>query len=170
MATYQNGQLWHECQLVAIWNAARFWGMDNLAPRMGSRAYRMRCRAANTIYRRHSDKPFQTNQEFEQCGLESVHGEYTLEWVQAHLPVAISIHTSRWKFHRVLIVEVKGSKVLLANYAKGRTHWMAWDKLYAICYGVADAKQFPPRSFVPKNPMSGGDRCLTNGMIRLPKP
>jgi hypothetical protein len=123
---YQNRQIYCECQLIAIWNAARFWGRSDL-PEMGTADYKKRCERAAAI----AGGAIFPNFELKTFGLVASRGKYTFRWVCSNLPTHFAVFCHRG-YHSVLVVEVKGSKVLLVNYAKGRTHWMEWTRLLAI--------------------------------------
>lgn len=119
---YQNYQLYCECQLVALWNAGRFHGLE--VPKPGTRKYREACRRARAIYGGCLD----LEPERQRLGLRLVPGFLMLGWVRKNLPVHFAIFCHRG-YHSVLAVEVRGSRVLLTNYAKGRVHWIDWWKL-----------------------------------------
>jgi len=122
MAKYLNDQRWSECLLVAIWNAARFHGLET--PEPASDEYFRICREAHAIHGGAIGVGF----ELDRLGLERVPGHLDLRWVREHLPVHFAIFCHRG-YHSVLAVEVDGERLLLANYARGRTHWIEWDLL-----------------------------------------
>ena len=119
---YQNNQLWSECQLVSIWNARRFWGLD--APRMGTKEYEKICKQFHCI----SGACLGLRKDPESFGIKRINGGRNLRWIKKNLPVEIGIYCHRG-YHSVLIVDYKGDKLLLTNYARGRTHWIEWIKL-----------------------------------------
>lgn len=122
---YQNAQLYSECQLVAMWNAARFWSMNVSLPKMGTRRYRKICKDALALH----GAAINPLDEEHRVGLARNYGPHErLGWVRKHLPVHVSVFCHRG-YHSVLIVGVEGNDVLLANYAKRRLHRMTWKRL-----------------------------------------
>lgn len=133
---YQNRQLYHECQLVTIWNAARYYGATDI-PEMGTEEYRAACEAAGALHGAATNTaPF-----MKKYGLERIEGEYKLSWLRNHLPAELSIHCAHG-FHSVLAIEVRGSSVLVTNYAIGRTHWLPWKKLKEMSEPKEKPEQF----------------------------
>jgi len=124
MTRYQNRQLYSECQLVAMWNACRYYNMPVALPKMGTRHYKQICKQACAI---HGAALF-TEFELTRVGLTRKFIKPRLAEVRTHLPVHLAIFCHKG-FHSVLVVSVKGNKVLLANYAKGRSHWLRWSVL-----------------------------------------
>lgn len=122
---YQNTQLWNECQLVSIWNACRYWGLD--CPVIGTKEYRLSCVEACAI----NGGATRVARQFRKCGIVRVYGRYNLIWVRRNLPVEFGVFCGRG-YHSVLAVDVRGDKVLLANYARGITYWLSWGKLLDI--------------------------------------
>lgn len=125
MSSYQNRQLWCECQLVAIWNAVRFFGGET--PCMGTPEYEEACEEACAI----AGGVIGVDQQMDKFKIKAIRGKYRLDWVRSHLPVHFRVFCHRG-YHSVLAVEVRRSEVLLTNYAIGRTHWMPWKKLLEI--------------------------------------
>ena len=122
---YQNNQLWYECQLVSIWNACRYWGLDY--PIMGTREYKLACAEACAI----SGAAIGVASQFRKYGIVRIYGGYNFIWVKCNLPVEFGVFCHHG-CHSVLAVAVRSKKVLLANYARDRTYWMDWDRLCKI--------------------------------------
>jgi hypothetical protein len=146
MSRYQNRQQWCECQLVAIWNAVRFWGSTKGIPEMGSCIYRSRCALARAIY----GGAIETEHEFKHFGLMRQKGRFNLRWVRSHLPSHFAVFCHQG-YHSVLVIGIRGSKVLLANYAEGRTFWMEWKRLLEL-----SNRRVPPTWYVPVEKENGG--------------
>ncbi len=119
---YQNNQLWSECQLVALWNAARFH--VKLTPKMGSRLYKKICKESRCIYGGCID----IDKETKRLGFKVVPGRFNFKWIERNLPVHFTLFTHKG-YHSVLAVGSRDKQLLLANYATGRLHWMGWKKL-----------------------------------------
>ena len=124
MPRYQNNQLWYECQLVAVWNAIRFWGGGENLPVMGTPSYKQACEHARAIVGGVID----LDRELEIYNVHRVRGKYDLRWIRSHLPVHFAVFCHRG-YHSVLAVGIYGSSLLLANYARNRLHWMPWSIL-----------------------------------------
>lgn len=122
---YQNTQLWCECQLVSIWNACRYWGLNY--PVMGTKEYRASCAEARAI----KGAAVNATKQFRKFGITRSCGYYVLSWVRYNLPVEFSVFCHRG-YHSVLAVAADDDRVLLANYAYGITYWLNWDRLYDI--------------------------------------
>jgi len=119
---YQNKQLWSECMLVSLWNAARFHDVPKV-PKIGTKEYKkiaIECKCINGACLSDIEK------EAKRLGLISQEGELSIKWFKENLPVEFGVHCHRG-YHSILVVNVKKDKLLLANYALGRTHWMNWD-------------------------------------------
>lgn len=135
---YQNTQKWCECQLVSIWNACRYWGINSF-PKIGTKEYRAECKKFHAI----NGSALTVAGAFKRYGIKRLSGKYDLKWVRRHLPVEFSIFYKHG-YHSVLCVAVNKNKVLLANYADGRTCWLNWDKLLSMCNRKVKPDQFLP--------------------------
>ena len=117
---YQNHQLFCECRLVSLWNAARYYGIK--PPEPGSKRYKEACEEGCCII----GACINITKEEKRLGLKGVRGKKTLQWIRRNLPVELGVRHPRRGFHSVLIVEVRKSRLLLANYTRGRLYWMDW--------------------------------------------
>lgn len=138
MIKYQNGQLYCECQLVAIWNACRFWGLGGV-PVPGTSEYRDACEEAHAI----CGGVIGVNKQIQKYHLVAEPGFYKLAWVRSHLPVEFSVFCHRG-YHAILAVAVRNKWVLVANYAQNRSHWIGWTKLKKIANKRVLPIQFRP--------------------------
>lgn len=121
---YQNDQLWKECLLVSVWNAGRFYGLR--VPEFKSAEYKRICKKYHCINDGCDLKYMK--KEANRLGMQLVDGDWNLSWIRNNLPVEVGIATKKM-YHSVLIVEVYGYKLKLANYTKNRCYWMLWSKL-----------------------------------------
>ena len=119
---YQNNQLWSECQLVSIWNACRYWGMDNYLI-MGTKRYKLACRDAKAI----GGSVIGLSSQLRKYNIVRVFGSLNFMWARNHLPIELGVHCHRG-YHSVLVVDTCGHEALLANYARDRTYWLGWPK------------------------------------------
>jgi len=119
---YQNNQLYFECQLISLWNASRYYNIE--IPKIGSKEYNRICDESRCIYGGCID----IEKEKQRLGLRSMRGKYNLIWVRNNLPVHFSIFCHR-DYHSVLGIKIYKTKILLANYAYNRTHWISWKNL-----------------------------------------
>lgn len=133
---YQNYQLWSECQLVALWNAARFYGIN--VPKIGSMQYKKICSESCCIF----GGCININKEIERLGFNVILGKFNFKWVKRNLPVDFTLFTHKG-YHSVLAIGVKDKKLLLLNYATGRKHWLSWKKL------LEKKRKVLPVSYVP---------------------
>ncbi len=133
MAKYQNSQLYQECQLVTLWNAARFHGITDL-PVPGTELYYQICYDSGGT----NGGCISIRDEIQRLEMRCIEGPINLQWVRRNLPVSFSLLC--WEgqpdsnmisngYHSVLAVAVKGNRVTLANYARGRLHHMEWRAL-----------------------------------------
>jgi hypothetical protein len=119
---YQNNQLYCECQLVALWNAARFYGID--VPTIGTKQYKCICDESGCLY----GGCININKEISRLGLKIIPGRTDILWVRKNIPVHFAIFCHRG-YHSVLAIDVVGRNVKLANYAHNRLHSLSWDVL-----------------------------------------
>jgi hypothetical protein len=162
---YQTKQLFGECQLVAVWNAARFWGLDKIIPVIGTPEYKRICKKANSIALGNGNYPGDgvTQQfELERLGL----GVFPLRWDVG--VIARSIPCELWVnceigYHSVLVVGYKKSvsgKVWLDElevvywFKDGRVDWVPWGEVLA-CGNLAA----PPRYIAPIRVISNLVAC-----------
>ena len=117
---YQNVQFWSECQLVTLWNAYRFHGKK--PPELKSWKYALIAIDAGGVY----GACLHANREARRLRLKSIPGRWSLVWVRKNLPVGFTLFTKHRGYHNVLCVDVRGDKLLLANYAHGRLYWLPW--------------------------------------------
>lgn len=149
---YQNTQLFCECQIVSLWNAARFWGLGSLVPKMGTRRYKDICRRANAIYGGVINIDF----EAERLGL----AYFPIEWdkltpmlpgVSTQLPCVMNVFCERG-YHSVLAVAHRigepskpwTSKFLMLNWRR-RKAWIPWGEILTSAHIM-----IPPRIIAPK--------------------
>jgi hypothetical protein len=124
MKKYWNNQIYAECQLVSIWNAAIFYGIP--VPERYGKTYRWYCRESCAIH------GGALNIELITKNLRLYAYPFKLSWMYLikNIPCEFSIFCKRG-YHSVLVVAVniKNKKVLLTNYARNRTYWMPWKTL-----------------------------------------
>ena len=121
---YQNNQLYSECQLVSIWNAARFLETTSEIniPQMGSDKYLQILDSCRCIY----GGCIVSDYERERVGLKRIKGKMDLNFIINNLPYEFTLHCHRG-YHSVLGIKVKDNKILLTNYAIGRLYWLNWE-------------------------------------------
>ena len=146
MKHYQNNQQWSECNLVSIWNAARFFGMSDNIPVMGTPEYQASCVIAGSIY----GAAINVDAELRQQKLSTSQGLFCLSWLSSNLPVTFAVFCRRGH-HSVLAVAVKDGQIMLANYAKGRTQWVSWSKLLEM----SNVQVLPVKFTVCEGPQLG---------------
>lgn len=146
---YQNKQLYCECQLVSIWNAARFWGLDRLVPKMGTKKYRTICKNACAM----SGACIDTDFEMVRLELKWFKIEWRLETIALFLPCEMSVFCERG-YHSVLAVAYKRgatgkpwtNKLLMLNWKKYEQAWLGWGQvLTSANLRVAPRLIAPPR-------------------------
>jgi len=120
---YQNNQLYCECQLVALWNAARFYGINDI-PQMGTQLYDDICDKGCCVY----GGCININHEWDRLNLKAIRGTMNLRWVKKNIPVHFAVFCHRG-YHSVLAVKVVKNKITLANYARNRLHTIDWNIL-----------------------------------------
>lgn len=121
MKNYINRQKYSECQLVSLWNAVIYFGLENLVPKFNSRQYNNICKKALCIYGAVIRKDF----EIKRLGLKPINGKYNLNWIKNNLPVELSIHCHRG-YHSILIIDYIKNNLILTNYAKNRLYNIKW--------------------------------------------
>lgn len=122
MYKYWNEQMYSECQLVTIWNAALFHGIS--VPEQFGDEYKTACeKCCCTI-----GACINTTSVSENLGLISVDGLLEFEWVKNNLPVEFSIYCHRGH-HSVLCVDIniENEQVLITNYFKGMETWLPFE-------------------------------------------
>jgi len=160
VSKYQNGQKWCECSLVAMWNAARYFGLS--APKIGTREYYDRCRATGKFTLKNgivNEKRFnrwfdgwEFYEELERLGLNFKLMRYNFRGLSTNLPFDITIYPCKSTYngnglawsHTVLAVDVnrRDRKFLLANYDKTKMCWLSWDFIKR-----RKDDRFPPKSY-----------------------
>lgn len=130
---YQNEQSYSECRLVSIWNAARFWGLSSLVPRMGTAAYKRTCEKAMAIHGAALD----TSDELRRLGLDTHPLRWRLSCIIENLPCEMKVFCERG-YHSVLAVSYKKgrkpwtSRFFVANWRKkGKADWITWGEILA---------------------------------------
>jgi hypothetical protein len=123
MKKYWNNQLFCECQLVALWNAAIFW--DIKVPFRYGHEYVEDCLKASAI----SGGCINIEHVIKKLKLKAIMIENKFNEIKNNLPVEFKIFCHRG-YHSVLAIDVDTQKrVLLANYAKNKTCWIQYSKL-----------------------------------------
>jgi len=148
---YQNDQLYCECQLVSIWNAARFWGFGKSVPKMGTRQYKTICHKARAIH----GGIILVDPEVERLGLAFFPIWYRLETVAAYMPCEMSVLCERG-YHSVLAIAYKKGrtskpwtdKFLMLNWRKGYEAWLPWGEILAQANLNVRPKMIAPKRLV----------------------
>lgn len=124
MKKYWNDQIYYECQLIALWNAAIYQGIS--VPFRYGLEYIEDCEEARALH----GGAINVDKVIQKLQLEPVKGQCNWNWIKQNCPVEFKISCHRG-WHSVLMVDVdvKKRKVLLANYAKGRVQWLKIDRL-----------------------------------------
>lgn len=125
---YQNTQLYMECQLVAIWNAARFYGMEDEVPKIGTNEYEEACNR----FACKSGSCLGVGDELNRLGLKYVEGKWDYEWIRNNLPVELSIIPSDGRAHAILAVEERMGDFKVANMGGCVLQWYSYDKLQSM--------------------------------------
>lgn len=127
MTKYWNNQRYSECKLVSLYNAAIFHNLPT--PIRYGEEYIQDCEKAYAI----TGPALTTGTErvIAKLNLKPIPIQCTLDEIRKNLPVEFSVFCHRG-YHSILAVKVKGNRVLLTNYARGRTHWMPYNKLKRI--------------------------------------
>ena len=125
---YQNTQLYMECHLVAIWNAARFFGMEHKIPKIGTEEYDKWC----LKYACKSGSCIGLKKEFKRLGLKRVEGKWNFDWIKNNLPVVLSIYPPKQRPHAILAVKEQFGGFVVANFGGGVIQWYSYEKLYEM--------------------------------------
>lgn len=136
---YQNTQKYWECQLIAIWNAARFYGMEKKVPKIGTPEYEEACEK----YCCKHGSCLGAEKELKRFGLRYVEGEWDFEWLKDNLPVVLSVYPPDQRAHAVLAVNCEFGGFEVANMGGGVTQWYSFDKLRSM--------QIKNRHFLPQS-------------------
>ncbi len=121
---YWNNQKYCECQLVAIWNAAIFHGIQT--PERYGAEYIEDCKKGYAI----NGGLINPNHVLDKLGLKAVVGITSWAWIREHLPVEFRVFCHRG-YHSVLAIaiDVETKRVAIANYTRGRLKWMDANEL-----------------------------------------
>jgi len=124
MKKYWNNQIYYECKLVSIWNAAIYH--DISVPIRYGDEYIRDCKMAMATY----GSCLRENYVVKKMNLQKTKGKLNWNWIKKNCPAEFSIFCHRG-YHSVLSIDInlKNRKVLLANYAKGRLCWINVNKL-----------------------------------------
>lgn len=139
MVKYWNNQKHSECQLVTICNAAIYHGIKPIE-RYGSQ-YITYCKQMGMIHGEEVEgRDFMEDLIAEKLKIMRMEGFYSFNWIKENLPVEFTLYSMFapfWGNHSVLAVGAnkEKKKILITNYAKGRLHWMKFDKLIKIKNG-----------------------------------
>lgn len=122
MVTPYRTQRYCACQLIAAINARIYLGRQDVSDQEFERLVDLTlCRRGAAL---HIDLALPI------LGLERIEGDFSLEWIANHLPVAVSTHEiEHHGLHLVLIVGVVGEVLELVNFY--RPH-VTWDELQNI--------------------------------------
>lgn len=124
---YQNAQLYLECQLISIWNAARFYNKEELVPKMGTPEYEQACEDFHCK----NGSCLGVIKELNRLGLKMIGGKWDLKWISKNLPVELSIFkTKEGGAHSILVVNVIGNRMQVTNYVDERTVWVNYITLF----------------------------------------
>jgi len=139
---YQNEQIYNECLLVSVWNAARHFKIE--VPAINSLQYKELCEKFDCI----KDGCGSIDKEIKRLGMYTEEGVWDINWIKKNIPVEIGIFCGIKKsYHSVLIVNVFKNKLLLANYAKKRTFWISWQKIKKMAKNKHSEYVDDPTSF-----------------------
>ncbi|KKL78758.1 hypothetical protein LCGC14_2021620 [marine sediment metagenome] len=124
MTKFWNDQKYSECQLVTLWNAAMYYGID--VPTQYGAEYKMECVRAKAIH----GAAIASGHLINKLGLKAINGRLNWEWIKTNCPIEFPIFCYRG-YHSVLMVDVNTVKkrVLLTNYTKGKLCWVSIDNL-----------------------------------------
>ena len=137
---YWNNQKFSECQLVTLWNAAIYHGLR--VPERYGIEYYFYCFQTGS----HTGSCIGVDSVYEELGIKKIPGRLSWYWVKNNCPAEFHVFCHRG-YHSVLSVDVdkRRKRVLLANYARDRLHWIQYSKL-AKMYN----KHKNPSKLVPK--------------------
>jgi len=109
-------QQYAACQLVAAINARIYLGGGDVSDDEFERLVDVTLCRYGAALRMEKAVP--------ELGLTALHGELSLEWIAAHLPVAVSTHEiEHHGFHQILVVQVDGDMLGVVNFYKPRLTW-----------------------------------------------
>jgi len=138
---FQNYQLYYECQLVALWNAARFHKIK--VPKIGGAQYRKICYESKAIL----GGCINIERERKRLGLVFMPGRIDLRWIRKNLPVHLAVFCHKG-YHSVLVVDVDADDIItLVNYVKGTIFHIKWNSLkdkinkHSKPYSIVPVKQ-----------------------------
>lgn len=143
---YQNTQLYMECQLVAIWNAARWHGMENKVPKIGTKEYDRLAEKYHCI----NGSCLGAKKELKRFGLEMVEGKWNFNWIKDNLPVMLSVYPPDERPHAILAVECKWGGFEVVNMGGGVSQWYSYDKLASM---QVNNIHFLPQAIRKKTPL-----------------
>lgn len=147
--SYQNNQIWSECLLVSIWNAARYYGI-NPVPEIGSVSYKKICKELEGIDE--GVYPNKAKRELYRLGLMSIEGKWSYNWISKNLPVEIPVFFPESRcfeesFHSSLAVRARDGKVLLLNY-KRDWRWVMFSKIKESMFNRNEHRLYKPNAIV----------------------
>jgi len=124
---YWNNQIYCECQLVVLWNAAIYYGIK--VPDRYGNEYKADCKKAGSIY----GSCLNSRHVMKKLHLQPILGSLDWGWIRINCPIGFLVFCHRGH-HAVLAIDVnlKEKKILLANYAKERLYWLKFKKLIKI--------------------------------------
>jgi hypothetical protein len=95
---YWNGQIFFECQLVTLWNAGIYHGIE--VPKRYGTEYVKDCLRANAI----EDGAEDFSHVIKKLKLKAVLGKMNWHWIKRNLPIEFSIHCYRG-YHSALAID-----------------------------------------------------------------
>lgn len=114
------------CQIITAINARIFLGRGDICNRRFEKMVDEVCARIGSAIQVHRIYP--------ELGLEYSDGPTSLEWIRMNLPVELSIYSTRWGFHSVLVHKVHHDKLHVLN--NGPHNSLYWPTLIS--------KQLPP--------------------------
>lgn len=112
---YQNKQKYSECQLVSIWNAARYYGMEDKVPKLGTIEYEQACEDFHCK----NGSCLRPGKELNRLGLKMIKGKWDYSWIANNLPVELSISPPNRRVHSILVVGALFNTLEIANFGEG---------------------------------------------------
>ena len=125
---YWNNQKYSECQLVAIWNAAIYLGID--APKQYGKEYKEDCTKGGCLY----GSCINIDHVLEKLNTQMVAGDLNKKWMSENFPVIYSVFSPSRGLHATTAIGIDGDKIILANYPKNRIYKMTIERLMKIQY------------------------------------
>jgi hypothetical protein len=121
---YWNNQKYSECQLVSLWNAAIFHGIE--VPKRYGKEYVNDCKIGLAI----NGSCLKKDHVIKKLNLKSIKHKINFRWVIKHLPCEFSIHCHRG-FHSILAVSFdrKRKNFCIVNYIRNKNHYLSWNEL-----------------------------------------